>query len=507
MASALRIVLGDQLTRGLSSLKDIDVKNDHVLMVEVHDETTYVKHHKQKITLLLSAMRHFAEELKQEGLNITYVKLEDKGNTGSFTGELHRAVKKLKPSKLIVTEPGEYRVRAMMDIWQEEFKLPVEIRVDDRFFATRAEFSEWAASRKELRMEFFYREMRKKSGLLMKGKDPEGGQWNYDSENRKALSPKEKIPERLRFKPDAITKEVMDLVSQRFDTHPGSLEKFGWPVTRKEALKALDHFIKFCLPRFGDVQDAMKGSEPFLFHALLAPALNCGLLLPLEICRAAERAYHQGHAPLNAVEGFIRQILGWREYVRGLYWHVMPDYSRSNALDATRPLPEFYWTGDTELNCLRNCVKDTMDNAYAHHIQRLMVLGNFALLAGIRPSEVEDWFLAVYADAYEWVELPNVHGMALYADGGLLASKPYAASGAYIDRMSDYCSSCRFSPKAKEAEKLCPFTPLYWAFLERNRKRLSKNPRLFMPYRSLDSMAEATRKRHLATAEAFLSSL
>lgn len=244
-----------------------------------------------------------------------------------------------------------------------------------------------------------------------------------------------------------------------------------------------------------------------MFHALLAPALNCGLLLPLELCRAAERAYHQGHAPLNAVEGFIRQILGWREYVRGLYWHVMPDYAQSNALEAKRPLPDFYWTGQTEMNCLRQCVKDTMDNAYAHHIQRLMVLGNFALLAGIRPSEVEDWFLAVYADAYEWVELPNVHGMALYADGGLLASKPYAASGAYIDRMSDYCGSCRFSPKAKEPERLCPFTPLYWAFLERNRKRLSKNPRLFMPYRSLDSMAEDTRNRHLAAADAFLSSL
>ena len=507
MAGALRLVLGDQLSRGLSSLKDIDPKKDHVLMVEVHDETTYVKHHKQKIVLILAAMRHFADELKHEGLSVTYVKLEDKENTGSFTGEIARAIKILKPEKIIVTEPGEYRVRAVMEEWQAQFKLPIEIRDDDRFFATPFEFSQWAAPRKELRMEFFYREMRKKSGLLMQGKEPEGGQWNYDSENRKALSSKEKIPDRLRFKPDTVTKDVIDLVARRFADHPGRLESFGWPVTRKQALKALDHFINDCLPRFGDVQDAMKGGEPFLFHALLAPALNCGLLLPLEICRAAERAYHQGHAPLNAVEGFIRQILGWREYVRGLYWHVMPDYAQSNALEATRPLPAFYWTGDTEMNCLRQCVNDTMDNAYAHHIQRLMVLGNFALLAGIRPSDVEDWFLAVYADAYEWVELPNVHGMALYADGGLLASKPYAASGAYIDRMSDYCSSCRFSPKAKEPERLCPFTPLYWAFLERNRARLSRNPRLFMPYRSLDSMAEGLRARHLAAAEAILAAL
>lgn len=507
MAGALRLVLGDQLSRGLSSLKDIDPKKDHVLMVEVHDETTCVKHHKQKIVLILAAMRHFADELKQEGLPVTYVKLDDKGNTGSFTGEIARAIKALKPENIIVTEPGEYRVRAMMDEWQTQFKLPIEIRDDDRFFATPAEFKFWAAPRKELRMEFFYREMRKKSGLLMQGKEPEGGQWNYDSENRKALSSKEKIPDRLRFTPDAVTKKVIDLVARRFADHPGQLESFGWPVTRKQALNALDHFINDCLPRFGDVQDAMKGGEPFLFHALLAPALNCGLLLPLEICRAAERAYHQGHAPLNAVEGFIRQILGWREYVRGLYWHVMPDYAQSNALEAMRPLPAFYWTGDTEMNCLRQCVNDTMDNAYAHHIQRLMVLGNFALLAGIRPREVEDWFLAVYADAYEWVELPNVHGMALYADGGLLASKPYAASGAYIDRMSDYCASCRFSPKAKEPEHLCPFTPLYWAFLDRNRKRLSRNPRLFMPYRSLDSMAEGLRARHLAAAEAILSAL
>lgn len=507
MAGALRLVLGDQLSRGLSSLKDIDPKMDHVLMVEVHDETTYVKHHKQKIVLILAAMRHFADELKQEGLSVTYVKLEDKGNTSSFTGEIARAIKTLKPEKIIVTEPGEYRVRAMMDECQTQFNLLVEIRDDDRFFATPAEFKLWAAPRKELRMEFFYREMRKKSGLLMQGKEPEGGQWNYDSENRKALSSKEKIPDRLRFTPDTVTKDVIDLVARRFADHPGRLESFGWPVTRKQALKALDHFIDDCLPRFGDVQDAMKGGEPFLFHALLAPALNCGLLLPLEVCRAAERAYHQGHAPLNAVEGFIRQILGWREYVRGLYWHVMPDYAQTNALEATRPLPDFYWTGDTEMNCLRQCVNDTMDNAYAHHIQRLMVLGNFALLAGIRPSEVEDWFLAVYADAYEWVELPNVHGMALYADGGLLASKPYAASGAYIDRMSDYCASCRFSPKAKEPERLCPFTPLYWAFLDRNRGRLSRNPRLFMPYRSLDSMAEGLRARHLAAAEAILAAL
>ena len=507
MAGALRLVLGDQLTRGVSSLKDIDPKQDHVLMVEVHDETTYVKHHKQKIVLLLSAMRHFAEELRQEGLNVTYVKLEDKGNTGSFTGELHRAIKKLKPSKLIVTEPGEYRVLAMMESWQDEFNLPVEIRDDDRFFATREDFAAWAHGRKELRMEFFYRVMRKKSGLLMQGDQPEGGRWNFDAENRKALSAKERLPERKRFAPDNITEDVMAMVSRRFADYPGRLDSFGWPVTRAEACDALDHFIAFCLPRFGDVQDAMKEGAPFLFHALLAPALNCGLLVAREVCSAAERAYHEGHAPLNAVEGFIRQILGWREYVRGFYWLKMPEYAQSNALSADRPLPEFYWTGDTDMNCLKQCVKDTMDNAYAHHIQRLMVLGNFALLAGIRPSELEAWFLAVYADAYEWVELPNVHGMALYADGGLLASKPYAASGSYVSRMSDYCKTCRYDPKTTQFENMCPMTYLYWSFLYRNTSVLYLNNRLLIPYRALDSMAEERRSGLLAAADRFLAAL
>lgn len=314
-------------------------------------------------------------------------------------------------------------------------------------------------------------------------------------------------PKRLRFEPDAVTREVLALVKTRFADHFGELEPFGWPVTRDDALKALDHFIDGVLPDFGDYQDAMKTGEPFLHHSLVSPALNAGLLTPREICAAAEAAWAEGRAPLNAVEGFIRQILGWREYVRGLYWLKMPDYAATNALEAKRKLPWFYWSGETEMNCLKQCIDETRIHAYAHHIQRLMVLGNFALLAGVAPAELEEWFLVVYADAYEWVELPNVHGMVLWADGGYLASKPYAASGAYIDRMSDYCGRCAYDVKAKAGETACPFNYLYWDFLIRNAKRLEGNPRLAMPYRNLTKMTPARRKEIAADAKRFLEAL
>jgi deoxyribodipyrimidine photolyase-related protein len=281
----------------------------------------------------------------------------------------------------------------------------------------------------------------------------------------------------------------MAMVETRFPDNFGSLEGYGWAVGRAEALEALREFVADALPVFGDYQDALKQGEPFLYHGLISPYLNAGLLMPREVCDAAEAAYREGAAPLNAVEGFIRQILGWREYVRGIYWLKMPEYRETNRLGADRRLPDFYWTAETDMNCLAQCVGDTRDHAYAHHIQRLMVLGNFALLAGLAPREVQDWYLLVYADAYEWVELPNVHGMVLFADGGLLASKPYAASGAYIDRMSDYCGNCRYDVKAKIGENACPFNYLYWDFLARNEKALAGNQRLAMPYRTLAKMA------------------
>ena len=500
----LRLVLGDQLTRSLSSLADLDCARDVVLMVEVAAEATYVRHHKQKIALIFSAMRHFAEGLRGEGVTVDYVTLEDQGNTGSFEGELRRALLRHEPDRVIVTEPGEWRVWQMMLEWRETMPVPVEIRADDRFVASRDEFAAWAKGRKTYRMEFFYREMRRKTGLLMAGDAPVGGQWNFDAENRKSLPARYHPPQRLRFEPDAVTREVLALVERHFPDHFGDLAPFGWPVTRADALKALDHFIAVALEGFGDFQDAMKRGEDFLHHALLSPALNIGLLTPMELCRAAERAYLEGRAPLNAVEGFIRQVIGWREFVRGLYWNEMPGYAETNALSARRALPDFYWTGETDLACLKECISATKRNAYAHHIQRLMVTGNFALLAGVAPREIEQWYLLVYADAFEWVELPNVHGMVMFADGGLLASKPYAASGAYIDRMSDYCAGCRYDPAVKSGPGACPFNPLYWNFLIENEGKLGKNPRMAMPYRNLRRFSAERRAEIAREAAAFL---
>ncbi|MBY0612097.1 MAG: cryptochrome/photolyase family protein [Beijerinckiaceae bacterium] len=505
--SAIRFILGDQLTQSLSSLDGIDPAHDVVLMVEVAEEATYVRHHTQKLIFIFSAMRHFAESLRERGLTVDYVRLDDPDNAGSFTGELLRAVERHRAESVVVTEPGEWRVLEMMLDWRETLGLPVFIREDTRFLATRDEFARWAEGRKTYRMEFFYREMRRKTGWLMQGDEPEGGAWNYDQENRKGL-PKDFVPlPRERFEPDEMTREVIDLVRQRFGNHFGEIDAFRWGVTRADAEVALAHFIDDCLPSFGDYQDAMKADADFLFHGLISPYLNIGLLTATEVCEAALAAYGRGLAPLNATEGFIRQILGWREYVRGIYWLKMPDYSRSNALAARRKLPEFYWTGETEMRCLHQAIDATRRNAYAHHIQRLMVTGNFALLAGIEPAAIEEWYLVVYLDAYEWVELPNVHGMVMWADGGVLASKPYAASGAYIDRMSDYCGKCHFDPKQKSGPKACPFNYLYWNFLIENRERLETNPRMAMPYRTLAKMEEKRQQQIVSEATVFLASL
>ncbi len=433
--TVLRIVLGDQLSVDLSALADLDPGRDIVLMMEVQEENTYVRHHKQKIVLVLSAMRHFADALRKSGVTVDYVRLDKPDNSGSLTTEVQRAVARHRPGRIVVTEPSEWRVQALVEGWASLTGAPIEVRADHRFFASRARFAAWARGRRSWRMEHFYREMRREHGILIEGEQPAGGEWNYDQANRKRLPARTVPPARLRFPPDATTLEVMVLVEHRFPDHFGGLEEFGWPVTRADAVLALDDFIAHGLPNFGDYQDAMKAGDSFLFHSLLAPALNIGLLSPREVCRAAEAAWRTGTAPLNAVEGFVRQILGWREYVRGVYWTLMPDYADRNALQATRKLPAFYWTGDTVMRCLREAIGSTARHAYSHHIQRLMVTGNFALLAGLAPREIERWYLAVYADAFEWVEMPNTLGMAIFADGGQMASKPYAASGAYIDRM------------------------------------------------------------------------
>jgi deoxyribodipyrimidine photolyase-related protein len=485
----LRLILGDQLNHNISSLSDIE-KDDLIWMCEVWDEATYVKHHKKKIAFVFSCMRHFAAELKDKGFNVHYTQLDDRDNAKSFRGEIKRAIKEHKPSEIIVTEASEYRVLEDMRTWEKDFDIPVDIRPDDRFLATHQEFAEWADGRKQLRMEYFYREMRKKYGILMNGDKPEGGEWNYDSQNRKTPETIGKIPDTYTSTPDQITQECLALVAEKFSDHFGDLEPFHYAVTREQALQALDQFINARLKNFGDYQDAMVEGEPWMYHSHLSFYINIGLLTPLECCERAESAYVNGDAPLNAVEGFIRQILGWREYIRGIYWLKMPQYEGENFLNATRALPDLFWGQPTQMNCMRQCIKETKENAYAHHIQRLMVLGNFALIAGLHPDEVNEWYMIVYADAYQWVELPNVTGMILFADGELLGSKPYAASGAYINKMSDYCKNCSYSPTKKNGPKACPFNYLYWDFMIRNDDVLRGNPRLGFTYRTLDKMSD-----------------
>ncbi|MFM9977760.1 MAG: cryptochrome/photolyase family protein [Sphingomonadaceae bacterium] len=500
-------ILGDQLSLDLSSLAAANRADSVILMMEVAEEATYVRHHKRKIAFILSAMRHHAAALRAAGWTVDYVRLDDPDNTGSFTGEAARAVARHAPERLIVTEAGEWRVQAMLEAWETLFGIPVAIRADTRFIASHAEFATWADNRKQLRMEFFYRDMRRKTGLLMEGAKPEGGEWNYDKDNRKPAKADLLMPKLPQFEPDAITQDVLALVATRFADHVGSLENFGIAVTRAQALAAQAHFLEHALPRFGDYQDAMLTGEPYLYHAHLSFYLNCGLLDPLDLCRAVEAEFRAGRVPLNATEGFIRQIIGWREYVRGIYWWSGPDYGKRNFLNATRPLPAFYWTGETEMHCMAQSIGQTLDLAYAHHIQRLMVTGNYALLIGAHPDDVDRWYLEVYADAYEWVEQPNTRGMILFADGGLLGSKPYAASGAYINRMSDYCASCRYDVNQRTGPDACPFNALYWDFLVRNRDKLGSNQRLAMPYRNWDRMSTDTQGELQTQAAAYLQSL
>ena len=502
----LRLILGDQLSKDISSLQDAS-PDDVVLMCEVRAEATYVKHHKKKIAFVFSAMRHFAQSLSKDGLHVRYVAYDDPDNQGSLEAEILAALKTQNFTEVVLTEPGEHRLLLAVQALAKDIDLPVTILPDTRFLATHQDFQSWASGRKQLRMEFFYREMRRKYSVLMDADGPIGGQWNYDSENRKPPKSGLDIPPPYAAPLDAITQDVVSLVATHFGDHFGDLDPFPYAVTREGAVTALEQFVDQRLGQFGDYQDAMLQGEPWMFHSHIALYLNVGLLGPLECIRAAEQAFHRGTAPLNAVEGFIRQILGWREYVRGIYWLKMPAYKQENFFDATRDLPDFYWDAQTQMNCLRQCVLETKQNAYAHHIQRLMVLGNFALLAGLDPDQVNDWYLLVYADAYEWVELPNVHGMVLFADGGVLGSKPYAASGAYIKKMSNYCETCSYKVSVKNGAKACPFNYLYWDFMERNAPKLRNNPRLGFVYRTLDRMSEAKRDACRDDSDRFFKAL
>ncbi len=501
-------ILGDQLSFSLSSLADADPADTILLMMEVAEEATYVRHHKAKIALIFAAMRHHAAALTAAGWQVDYVSLDDPDNAGSFTGEVARAVARHSPARIIVTEPGEWRVLAAMEAWETLFGIPVTIREDSRFIASHSAFNDWADDgRKGLRMEFFYRVMRRATGLLMDSDLPAGGQWNYDADNRKPGKGAPTPPIPPRYPHDTITADVLALVATCFADHPGSLDDFHWPVTAADAAAQMRWFLKHALPHFGDFQDAMLTGQPTLWHSLLSPAINCGLIDPLALCHAAEAEYRAGRAPLNAVEGFIRQILGWREYVRGIYWREGPDYVRRNHLSATRPLPAFYWTGNTDMHCMSEAIGQTLASGHAHHIQRLMITGNFALIAGIDPHAVHLWYLEIYVDAFEWVEAPNVIGMSQFADGGLLGSKPYASGGAYIDRMSDYCGRCRYDVKQRTGPNACPYNALYWDFLARNRDALGGNVRLALPYKGWDRFNAATQKEIRGSAASFLAKL
>ncbi|MDO9077112.1 MAG: cryptochrome/photolyase family protein [Brevundimonas sp.] len=503
----LRLVLGDQLSDGLSALRGLDASVDVVLMAEVRDEATYVKHHKQKIALVFAAMRKFAAGLEGRGVKVRYVRIDDPANTGSIAGELGRVLAGHPFAGVVMTECGEWRLAEALAAFAKSTKIPVDIREDDRFICSLPRFNRWAADKKTLTMEFFYREMRRETGLLMDGKDPVGGQWNFDKDNRSGLARGVVPPRRMRIAPDAVTRHAMEDVERLFGDHFGDLGDFGWPTDVEEAEAVLSAFLADVLPSFGDWQDAMAAGQPWMWHGMVSTSLNLGLLDPLDVCRRAEAAYRAGRAPLNAVEGFIRQILGWREFVRGIYWSKMPEYGARNALDADRSLPWFYWSGETDMACVADAVRSSRDHAYAHHIQRLMVTGNLAMLLGVHPDAVDDWYMVVYADAFEWVEMPNTRGMATFADGGIMGTKPYAASGAYINRMSNYCAGCRYDVKLKTGEGACPFNRLYWGFLERNRARLAGNPRLAMPYRTLDGWDAARRQAVVTEAEACRTAL
>ena len=496
----LVIALGDQLDQNAAAFDGFDAKRDAVWMAEVTEESTHVWSSKVRTVMFLSAMRHFALDLRAGGRPLHYTRLDDSGNRGSLGAQLEADILRLRPSQLVMTAPGDWRVLESIKALAAARNLPLEIREDRHFFSAIDDFAAHAQGRKSLRMEYFYREQRKRHGVLMdsggQGAEPAGGQWNFDADNREAFGAggPGTVPPRTAFEPDTVTREVIALVNTRFAHHPGRLDDFAWPVTRAQALQALHAFTEERLPLFGRYQDAMWPGDPWLYHAHLAAALNLKLLNPREVVAAAEAAYRDGSAPLASVEGFIRQILGWREYVRGIYWTQMPQYLERNALDAQADLPAWYWTGATDMACLRDALAQTLSHGYANHIQRLMVTGLYALMLGVSPKQVHAWYLAVYVDAVEWVELPNTLGMSQYADGGVMGSKPYIATGKYIQRMSPHCKGCRYDPAQRSGASACPFTTLYWDFLMRHETMLAKNPRMALQVKNLARLTDVQKQ-------------
>ncbi len=462
-------------------------------MCEAPAEAAHVWSHKARIALFLSAMRHFAAAQQVQGRRMVYHATGEHAYT-TLAEALGADLERLQPQKVIVVEPGEWRLAEDIQRVCTAAGIELVIRDDLHFFCATRDFTQWMKGRKQPRLEHFYRWQRQATGVLMDEGEPAGGQWNFDHDNRESFGKQGPglVPAYPRFTPDATTQAVLDQVATAYAAHPGSLDAFDWPVTRADALIALDDFISHRLADFGPFQDALWDTEANLWHSRLSSSLNLKLLNPREVCEAAVAAYRSKRAPLASVEGFIRQILGWREFTRGLYWHHMPQYLDDNGLDAQHDLPPFYWTGNTKMNCLRVTIGDTLKHGYAHHIQRLMITGLFALLYGVQPKQVHQWYLAVYVDAVEWVELPNTIGMSQHADGGLMGSKPYIASGKYIQRMSNYCAGCRFDPAKSVGDDACPFTTLYWDFLAKHQQTFAAHPRLKMQVRNLERLDDKT---------------
>lgn len=474
-------ILGDQLTPDHAALRGLDRRDTRVLLVESHARARRLPYHKQKLVLVWSAMRHFADELRAAGWTVDL-----RTEAATYRAALDTHVRRFRPRRLRLMEPAEVGAAERLVATARAAGVPdVEVVANDMFLADQAAFARWASGRRTLLLEAFYRDMRRRTGLLMDGGQPAGGRWNFDADNREVPPPGHAFPPIPRFAPDAETRRVMRLVARDFPDHFGSLDGFAWPVTRADAERFRDDFLEHRLDLFGPYEDAIVHGERALYHSLLSPLLNLGLLAPLDLCRRAEARFRQGRARLASVEGFVRQIIGWRELVLRVYRHDMPAYARANALQADLPLPGFYWDADTDMACVREAVRTLLAHGVNHHIQRLMITGNFALIAGVDPQAVNAWYWLAYADAYEWVVTPNVLGLSLWADGGRIATKPYAASANYVNRMSDHCRGCAYDHRAAVGARACPFNALYWDFLARNRERLQGNPRMRIPLAAL----------------------
>ena len=503
-------ILADQLSVTNSSLLSARKGTDCLLFIASRQTFGKLPYHRHRLMLLLSAMRQYAAEREAEGWEVDYHRINDAPDMRSV---LARHCAAWKPSEIHVTRPNNHDESLALDSLAGKLECPLRIVPDTQFLCSREDFAELAQGKKRLLMENFYREMRRRTGLLMEsdGK-PVGGDWNYDVENRATLRDWKKAgsprPRALpRPKQDAITRKVSTDLEVCFPDAPGKAVDFALPVTREDSLKWMEHFVEERLPLFGTWQDLMIEGEPDMFHSIISPMLNIGLLDPLECAKVAESAFRKGKAPLHAVEGFIRQIIGWREFVNGVYWLKMPEYAGVNGLEAERPLPSFFYDGKTDMNCLRQTVGEVLKGGFNHHIQRLMILGNFLLLAGVRPGEALRWFNEMYIDAHDWVMAANLLGMALHADGGFMATKPYAAGGSYINKMSNYCGGCPHSPDIKTGPGACPFNLLYWNFYETHHGRFANNPRTAMMVRSWMKRPEEERAAIVTQSKAFLESL